>query len=347
MAITIEKHVELSSYTTMGVSSMAQYLARINSVESLIEALNWAKKNKVAVLVLGGGSNVLLPSYFEGLVLLIGLKKKVIIHEDEHSVELLIGAGENWHEFVEWTVEKGWIGLENLALIPGSVGAAPIQNIGAYGVEVEEYITSVQYLNTETLDLIWIDRDKCDFEYRNSIFKKELKTKAIITEVQFKLPKNTQLRTDYESLRYFFSQKGIHNPSQQQIFDAVIQVRQSRLPDIQTLGSCGSFFKNPLLPPEQIVRLSTRFPDIKAYPMPSGYTKVAAGWLIEKAVGKGFRKGQVSTYEQQALVIVHHGGASGDEICEFASLIHSKVLEMFEISLEAEVQIITVNGKDI
>ena len=151
MAITIEKHVELSSYTTMGVSSMAQYLARINSVEALVEALNWAKKNKVAVLVLGGGSNVLLPSYFEGLVLLIELHRKRIIHEDDHSVELLIGAGENWHELVEWTVEKGWIGLENLALIPGSVGAAPIQNIGAYGVEVEEYINKVQYFNVESI----------------------------------------------------------------------------------------------------------------------------------------------------------------------------------------------------
>mgnify|MGYP001333245161 CR=1 FL=1 len=347
MAITIEKQVELSSYTTMGVSAKAQYVARINSVGALVEALNWAKNNKVGILVLGGGSNVLLPRYFEGLVLLVGLKKKDIIHEDEYSVELLIGAGENWHEMVEWTVEKGWIGLENLALIPGSVGAAPIQNIGAYGVEVEEYITSVQYLHVETLDLIWIDRDKCNFAYRNSIFKDELKNKAIITEVQFKLPKNAQLRTDYESLGYFFSQHGIHNPSQQQLFDAVIQVRQSRLPDIQTQGSCGSFFKNPLLPSEQIDRLSTRFPDIKTYPMPGGYTKVAAGWLIDKAVGKGFRKGQVGTYEQQALVIVNHGGASGDEICEFASLIHSKVLEMFKISLEAEVQIISKNSKDI
>ena len=341
MAVTIEKQVELSSHTTMGVSATARYVARIGSVEALVEALNWAKKNKVAVLVLGGGSNVLLPSYFEGLVLLIGLMKKVIIHEDDHSVELLIGAGENWHELVEWTVEKGWIGLENLALIPGSVGAAPIQNIGAYGVEVEEYITSVQYLNVETLDLIWIDRDKCDFAYRNSIFKKELKSKAIITEVQFKLPKNTQFRTDYESLRYFFSQQGIHNPSQQQIFDAVIQVRQSRLPDIQTLGSCGSFFKNPLVPNEQVQNLKSRFPDIKTYPMEGGYSKVAAGWLIDKAVGKGFRTGQIGTYEQQALVIVHYGGANGDAVREFASFVRSKVVEMFGISLEVEVQIIS------
>ena len=171
MAITIEQQVQLSTHTTMGVSATAQYVARIDSVEALAEALAWAKKNKVSVLVLGGGSNVLLPSHYKGLVLLIELKKKGVILENEHSVELQIGAGENWHELVEWTVEKGWLGLENLALIPGSVGAAPIQNIGAYGVEVEEYITKVQYLHTQTMNLCWIEREECDFGYRNSIFK--------------------------------------------------------------------------------------------------------------------------------------------------------------------------------
>lgn len=346
MAITIEQQVQLSTHTTMGVSATAQYVARIDSVEALAEALAWAKKNKVSVLVLGGGSNVLLPSHYKGLVLLIELKKKVVILENEHSVELQIGAGENWHELVEWTVEKGWLGLENLALIPGSVGAAPIQNIGAYGVEVEEYITKVQYLHTQTMNLCWIEREECDFGYRNSIFKNELKAKAIITEVQFKLPKKAQLRTEYESLRSFLRQQGIHEPSQQQVFKAVIQVRQSRLPDTQKLGSCGSFFKNPVLPSEQVDRLKTHFPDVKTYPMPDGYIKVAAGWLIDKAVGKGFRKGQVGTYDQQALVIVHHGGANGDQVREFASFIQGEVLDMFGISLEAEVHIISANSDD-
>ena len=346
MAITIEQQVQLSTHTTMGVSATAQYVARIDSVEALAEALAWAKKNKVSVLVLGGGSNVLLPSHYKGLVLLIELKKKGVILENEHSVELQIGAGENWHELVEWTVEKGWLGLENLALIPGSVGAAPIQNIGAYGVEVEEYITKVQYLNTQTMNLCWIEREECDFGYRNSIFKNELKAKAIITEVQFKLPKKAQLRTEYESLRSYLRQQGIHEPSQQQVFKAVIQVRQSRLPDTQKLGSCGSFFKNPVLPSEQVDRLKTHFPDVKTYPMPDGYIKVAAGWLIDKAVGKGFRKGQVGTYDQQALVIVHHGGANGDQVREFASFIQGEVLDMFGISLEAEVHIISANSDD-
>ncbi len=346
MAITIEQQVQLSTHTTMGVSATAQYVARIDSVEALAEALAWAKKNKVSVLVLGGGSNVLLPSHYKGLVLLIELKKKGVILENEHSVELQIGAGENWHELVEWTVEKGWLGLENLALIPGSVGAAPIQNIGAYGVEVEEYITKVQYLHTQTMNLCWIEREECDFGYRNSIFKNELKAKAIITEVQFKLPKKAQLRTEYESLRSFLRQQGIHEPSQQQVFKAVIQVRQSRLPDTQKLGSCGSFFKNPVLPSEQVDRLKTHFPDVKTYPMPDGYIKVAAGWLIDKAVGKGFRKGQVGTYDQQALVIVHHGGANGDQVREFASFIQGEVLNMFGISLEAEVHIISANSDD-
>lgn len=346
MAITIEQQVQLSTHTTMGVSATAQYVARIDSVEALAEALAWAKKNKVSVLVLGGGSNVLLPSHYKGLVLLIELKKKGVILENEHSVELQIGAGENWHELVEWTVEKGWLGLENLALIPGSVGAAPIQNIGAYGVEVEEYITKVQYLHTQTMNLCWIEREECDFGYRNSIFKNELKAKAIITEVQFKLPKKAQLRTEYESLRSFLRQQGIHEPSQQQVFKAVIQVRQSRLPDTQKLGSCGSFFKNPVLPSEQVDRLKTHFPDVKTYPMPDGYIKVAAGWLIDKAVGKGFRKGQVGTYDQQALVIVHHGGANGDQVREFASFIQGEVLDMFGISLEAEVHIISANSDD-
>lgn len=346
MAITIEQQVQLSSHTTMGVSATAEFVARIDSVEALAEALVWAKKNKVAVLVLGGGSNVLLPSHYGGLVLLIGIKEKLIIHENEHTVELEIGAGENWHELVEWTVEKGWIGLENLALIPGSVGAAPIQNIGAYGVEVEEYITKVQYMNTESLERCWIDREECDFGYRSSIFKNELKAKAIITKVRFKLPKKGQIKADYESLKHFLMHQGIDEPSQQQIFNAVIQVRQSRLPDTQTLGSCGSFFKNPLLPNEQVDRLKTSFPDIKTYPMPNGYTKVAAGWLIDKAVGKGFRKGQVGTYDQQALVIVHHGGANGDQVREFADFIQSEVSDMFGISLEAEVQIISANNDD-
>ncbi len=346
MAITIEQQVQLSTHTTMGVSATAQYVARIDSVEALAEALAWAKKNKVSVLVLGGGSNVLLPSHYKGLVLLIELKKKGVILENEHSVELQIGAGENWHELDEWTVEKGWLGLENLALIPGSVGAAPIQNIGAYGVEVEEYITKVQYLNTQTMNLCWIEREECDFGYRNSIFKNELKAKAIITEVQFKLPKKAQLRTEYESLRSYLRQQGIHEPSQQQVFKAVIQVRQSRLPDTQKLGSCGSFFKNPVLPSEQVDRLKTHFPDVKTYPMPDGYIKVAAGWLIDKAVGKGFRKGQVGTYDQQALVIVHHGGANGDQVREFASFIQGEVLDMFGISLEAEVHIISANSDD-
>ena len=341
MAVTIEKQVELSSHTTMGVSATAQYVARIGSVEVLIEALNWAKKNEVAVLVLGGGSNVLLPTYYEGLVLLIELHKRVIIEEDEDSIDLLVGAGENWHDLVRWTVENGWMGLENLALIPGSVGAAPIQNIGAYGVEVEKYIAKVQYIHTESMELCWIDRSQCDFSYRNSIFKKELKAKAVITGVHFRLPKKADTKADYESLRRFLNLQGIQKPSQKQIFDAVIQVRQSRLPDTQILGSCGSFFKNPLVPKEQVQSLKSRFPDIKTYPMEGGYSKVAAGWLIDKAVGKGFRTGQIGTYEQQALVIVHYGGADGDAVREFASFVRAKVVEMFGISLEAEVQIIS------
>jgi UDP-N-acetylmuramate dehydrogenase len=340
MSLFIQNKVDLIPYTTMGVRSVAEHFVEISTTEELIEAVKWAKQQSLPSLVLGGGSNVVMPEIFQGLVICNRILGRQIVSELTHEIFLKVGAGELWHSLVSWTVDKGWYGLENLALIPGLVGAAPIQNIGAYGVEVKDVIQRVQYLDKQSLKLVWLSNEECLFGYRDSVFKKHLKDKVIIVAVEFVLSKVSQLQTDYESLKSYLDQKQIEHPSQKELFDAVVAVRSSRLPDPNVLCNSGSFFKNPVVGHEDYERLINQYPELKAYPTPDGYYKIAAGWLIDQTIGKGYRKGVMGTYEQQALVVVHHGGGSSKDVKNFVEEIQSKVAQKFQIQLECEVQLI-------
>ena len=304
-----------------------------------MEAITWCKEKQIPYFILGTGSNVLFTKPFEGLIIkmeVIGIKKT---NETATDVFLSVGAGENWHHFVSYCVQKGWGGIENLSLIPGTVGASPIQNIGAYGVEVEESIESVTALDTQTNQWITLSNSQCAFGYRNSLFKKE-KNRYLITTVQFILKKQHQLRTDYGSIKEILHEKNIKNPSLADLSNAIVQIRTSKLPNPAKLGNAGSFFKNPSVSKTNFEKLKTDFPELIAYPISDDTYKLAAGWLIENCGWKGVRKGNVGCYDKQSLVIVNYGQATGKEIYDFSEEIIQSVLTKFNIVLEREVNIL-------
>jgi UDP-N-acetylmuramate dehydrogenase len=340
MSLVVQKKIDLKSYTTMGVHSIAENFIEVSTIEELIEALKWAKEYEFPTFILGGGSNVVMPEHLQGLVIANRIMGRQVDHLKNDKVLIRVGGGEGWHSMVSWTVENQWYGLENLALIPGLVGAAPIQNIGAYGVEVKDAILRVQYLDKQSLTTHWISKEECLFGYRDSIFKQQLREKVIIVAVEFELQKKGEIKAEYESLKAYLEDKSIVNPTQKEVFDAVVAVRKSRLPDPNVLGNCGSFFKNPVVRAETFESLKKENPEIKAYPLGNGLFKLAAGWLIDQAVGKGYRKGVMGTYEHQALVVVHHGGGSSRDVQAFVEEIRLKVLQKFHLELEAEVQLV-------
>ena len=334
----ITQNSSLQSLHSFGSNEKANYFATIDSIEAIEKSIQWAKEKNTPYLILGSGTNILFTKTFEGLVLkmdIMGIKK---LKETASEVYLEVGAGENWHHFVIYCVQKGWGGVENLSLIPGTVGAAPIQNIGAYGVEAKDSIESVTAYDTQSAQFITLQNSDCGFGYRTSLFKID-KTRYIIISVQFVLQKQPIFRTEYGAIKEVLHQKNNKQPSVEAISNAVIQIRAEKLPDPKKLGNAGSFFKNPTITKDLFEVLIAKFPKIIAYPITDDTYKIAAGWLIEACGWKGIQKGNVGCYEKQSLVIVHYNNGPGIEIYNFSEEIIQSVLAKFEILLEREVVI--------
>jgi UDP-N-acetylmuramate dehydrogenase len=331
----MERHFSLKNYNSFGIEVETEFFAAISNEAELIEVLK-SNGNK-PFRVLGGGSNVLLTEDYKGLTLVMQNKGISILEETASHVLIEVQAGENWHELVLWALENDFGGIENLALIPGSVGAAPIQNIGAYGVELSSVFHRCKALDLESLSFNEFDKAACEFGYRSSVFKTHLKGKAIITRVQFKLSKKThQTHTQYGALQASLQGKEI---SIQNIAASVIAIRKSKLPDPAQIGNIGSFFKNPVIPVNQFKQLQENYPEIPNYPDTAEKIKIPAGWLIEKLGYKGKRFGDAGVHEKQALVLVNYGNAKGVELLNLAQQIQEQVLQNFGVQLEVEVNI--------
>jgi UDP-N-acetylmuramate dehydrogenase len=333
----IKENISLKNYNTFGISVNAKRFISVDSVYQLQQLLK-VEKN---LFLISGGSNMLLTKDIEELVVHVDIKGISIDREDNNDIYITVNAGENWHELVLWCVSNNYGGIENLSLIPGNVGTCPIQNIGAYGVEVKDTITKVEALEIKTGKLIQFSNTECKFGYRNSIFKNTEKGKYIITSVSFKLTKsNHQTNITYGAIETELSSKEITKPTLKDISDAVIAIRKSKLPDPKEIGNSGSFFKNPVITKTQFLKLQNEYPSIPSYSVSEAAIKVPAGWLIEQAGFKGKRFGDYGVHKKQALVLVNYGNASGKEIHQLAQKIQETILHTFDISLEIEVNII-------
>lgn len=335
----IESHKNLKQYNTFMVSAEAKYFAMVTDNDSLYKILGskeWSFSEKH--FVLGGGSNVLFISDFDGFVLKNEIKGIDIVKEEADSVTVRVGAGEPWHNFVMWSVERGYWGIENLAYIPGSVGASPVQNIGAYGVSVADSIHLVEYVELPHAEKKILFHDECDFGYRTSIFK-ENPQKYIITHVYFILKKSGKPITSYGRVEELLIQKSIANPTSKDIAETIIDIRKSKLPELGEIGMAGSFFKNPIVSKKHFETLKRDFPDIKSFDSGSE-VKIPAGWILETLGYKGFKKGNTGNYDKHALVIIHNGEGTGVEVYEYVQSIINHVKKVFNITLEPEVNII-------
>jgi UDP-N-acetylmuramate dehydrogenase len=341
----VKTDVDLQPYNTLNIPARARYFASVKSESQLKEILRHPRTEGLKIVVLGGGSNVLFADDFEGLILHIQITGREVIKESRDHVWLKIGAGENWHQTVRYCVDRGWGGIENLSLIPGTVGAAPIQNIGAYGVELEEVFEWLEAVDIEGRESRRYEKEHCEFGYRDSIFKGELKGIVIVTNVVLRLSKNPELNTSYGAIRSELEKRNIDQPTIRDISDIVIDIRNSKLPNPDLLGNAGSFFKNPIVKEGVYERIKKEYPEAPGYEMGNQKTKVPAGWLIEEAGWKGKVMGNTGTYKQQALVIVNHGGATGGEILKLAGQIKKSVKEKFGIALVPEVNIVGSDGK--
>ena len=338
MALHALHRVDLKPFNTFGLSCIADRLWTATTEDDVIEAVGTDVQNQKISLVLGGGSNLLFTEdRLSGTVLLVDLKGKRIVEENDDTLVVEAGAGEVWHEFVLWTLENGWGGLENLSLIPGCVGATPMQNVGAYGVETKDVCRAVRFVERGTGFVRTLTNAECAFGYRDSVFKGAWKNKAVITAVQFVLTKrNHELRTHYGSVDAELAARG-QEPTPKSISDAVIRIRKSKLPDPAELGNSGSFFKNPTVEANQFAALLEQQPSLPGYPQSDGRVKLAAGWLIEQAGWKGFRRGDAGVHAKQALVLVNYGSATGSEIWTLAQDIMASVEQKFGVLLEPEV----------
>lgn len=335
----IQENISLKPYNTFGIDVTAKHFVSASNIDDLKQILSL--KEHPNKLILGGGSNMLLTKDFNGLVVHINLKGIEIISENDNTVIVKANAGENWHEFVLWCINNGFGGIENLSLIPGNVGTAPIQNIGAYGVELKDVFESCEALSLETKSLRSFSKSECNFGYRNSIFKQEAKGQFIITNVNFKLSKqNYNLSINYGAITSQLELMKVNNPTIQDISKAVISIRESKLPNPKEIGNSGSFFKNPVISKTLFNTLLENFKDIPSYPISEDKVKVPAGWLIEKAGFKGKRFDDYGVHKNQALVLVNYGNARGTDILNLSKLIQKTVERIFGIFIEAEVNIL-------
>jgi len=337
--MTVLEHVSLKNYNTFGIEASAREFVDVTSLNDLIEVLK--KHGEANKFILGGGSNLLLTKNIDALVIHINNKGKEIIKEDNGSVFVKIQAGENWHEFVLWCIANNFGGVENLSLIPGNVGTSPIQNIGAYGVELKDVFVECEAIHIETLETKTFTNKDCQFDYRNSIFKQKLKGQYIITNVTFKLTKeNHILKTSYGAIQSELNDRNISKPTIKNVSDAVIRIRQSKLPDPKEIGNSGSFFKNPIISIDHFNELLINFPEIPSYKVSNDQIKIPAGWLIEIAGFKGKRFGNYGVHKKQALVLVNYGSSNGQDIYDLSRLIQKTISRIFNIDLEAEVNVI-------
>ncbi len=337
--MVIVKNFPLKSHHTFGISVDAKYFAEVASLNDIKTAIEFSDKNKLPVLVLGGGSNVLFTKKYEGLIIHVGLSGIGKMDEDITHYYVKVSAGENWDAFVKYCVERNYGGLENLSLIPGNAGTSPIQNIGAYGVEMKDYFHELEFYNFETNSVRIFNYSDCRFGYRNSIFKQDLKGKGIILSVTFRLNKKPVFHTEYNALKQELSKLNIKQLTLKAVRETIINIRKSKLPDPAEIGNAGSFFKNPEMAEVEFRKLKFRFPDIVSFPQPNGTFKLAAGWLIEQCGWKGKRIGNAGVHEKQALVLVNYGGATGSEILKLGDKIRDSVVEKFGVELEREVNI--------
>ena len=332
----LQRDVALHRLNTFGLPARAAWFAAIETpaqLAALVATPEWRYWQR---FVLGGGSNLILTGDFDGLVLHVRIPGRERIAEDADAWIVRAGAGENWHDFVRWTLGRGWPGLENLSLIPGTVGAAPIQNIGAYGLEMAERFQQLEAVDLETGETVGFDRAACRFGYRDSVFKREAAGRYLITAVTFRLPKRWQPVTRYADLARELEARGIANPTARDVSDAVVAIRSRKLPDPAHIGNAGSFFKNPVVDAATFARLVARHPDLPHYPQADGAVKLAAGWLIERCGWKGRTLGSAGVYERQALVLVNRGGARGADVLRLARAIQASVRATFGVELEPE-----------
>jgi len=329
----------LKNYNTFGIEAKARQFVAVHSLDELKTVLKQFQNEKK--FILGGGSNMLLTKDIDALVIHIDLKGKKIVKENDDYVWVESQAGENWHEFVLWTIDHNFGGLENMSLIPGNVGTTPVQNIGAYGTEIKDTLVSCDAINIETQQMRTFGKDECAFGYRESIFKNDVKDQFIITSVVFKLTKrNHKISVSYGDITAELAKNNISTPTLKDVSNAVIAIRQSKLPDPKQLGNSGSFFKNPILPKTEFEKIHARFPEMKYYEVSDTDVKVPAGWLIEQAGFKGKRFGDAGIHKNQALVLVNYGNATGQEILNVSKEIQKTIYDTFGIRIEAEVNVI-------
>jgi UDP-N-acetylmuramate dehydrogenase len=335
----IQTNFSLKKHNTFGIEAKAKQFVAIHTIEELKSILeNHASDKK---FILGGGSNMLLTQDIDALVIHIDLKGKKIIKEDDDFVWVESMAGEAWHEFVLWSINQNFGGLENMSLIPGNVGTTPVQNIGAYGTEIKDTFVSCEAMNIATQDLKVFTKEECNFGYRESIFKHEAKDKYVITSVVFKLTKrNHKINISYGDITKELEKQNVSTPTLKDVSNAVIAIRQSKLPDPKELGNSGSFFKNPIISKELFEKVQQKFPDVKFFEVSSSEVKVPAGWLIEHSGLKGYRKDDAGVHKNQALVLVNYGNATGQDILALSRFIQKTVLDKYGIAIEAEVNVI-------
>jgi len=337
--MNIQENISLKAYNTFGFDKKAKFFAEAQNDQDVLDALQFAKNHDLDLFVLGGGSNILLTKDLDALVLKINIRGIEVVKESMQHVAVRVGAGEIWHDFVMQAIENNWAGVENLSLIPGTVGASPMQNIGAYGVEIKEVFESLEAIHRESGETRTFSHPECQFGYRESIFKKEQKDKYIITHVTFKLSKEPVFNTSYGAIAQTLEAMAPAEINLKAISEAVIQIRQSKLPDPKKIGNAGSFFKNPTIDREQFEKLKEKHASIPGYENEEGI-KVPAAWLIEQAGWKGRKFGQIGVHELQPLVLVHYGQGEGEAIKELSMKIQQDVLSKFGVKLEPEVNFI-------
>ncbi|WPN96208.1 UDP-N-acetylmuramate dehydrogenase [Pseudomonas sp. MUP55] len=335
MTLQVQAQVSLKPFNSFGIDVRAQLFAEARSDADVQQALAYAEAHSVPLLVIGGGSNLLLTQDVPALVLRMVTQGIRVLHDDGVHVVVEAEAGEAWHPFVLWTLEQGFCGLENLSLIPGTVGAAPMQNIGAYGVEIKDVFAGLTALDRQSGELRDFSLQECRFAYRDSLFKHEV-GRWLILRVRFALSRASHLKLDYGPVQQRLAGQGITDATPTDVSRAICSIRREKLPDPAELGNAGSFFKNPLVPQALAVELKSQYPDLVAYPQADGQTKLAAGWLIEKAGWKGFRDGDAGVHTMQALVLVNYGAATGRDIANLALRIQQDIAERFGVVLEME-----------
>lgn len=338
--MNVQENISLKQYNTFGIEAKAKYFAAFGNLAQLEELLNSKLQTPNSKLILGGGSNILLTKDFDGIVLKNEIRGIKIVKEDEEHIYINAGAGVNWHEFVLYCVNHNYAGVENLSLIPGNVGASPMQNIGAYGVEIKDVFYELEAFHKHDRTVEKFLLKDCGFGYRESVFKNKYKGQFVITSVSYRLNKKPSFNTSYGAINQELEKLGVRELSVQAISQAVINIRTSKLPDPKDIGNAGSFFKNPIIPNGQYFGLKKAFPNMVAFPSGNDHTKLAAGWLIEQCGWKGYRKGDAGCYSNQALVLVNYGSAKGQEVFDLSAQIIESVRNKFGVQLEREVNII-------